>query len=68
MLRRARINDSGLPKLKSIVLLFNSVYVPFFLNGVGCKKFDHFGAIFYNNLLKNLPFVNLFLKKILLLI
>ena len=27
-------------------LLFNTVYVPYFLNGFGYKTFDHFGAIF----------------------
>ena len=39
-------------------LLFNGVYVPYFICGYGLKTFDHFGAIFYNKFLKDLLFVN----------
>ena len=55
------LNDDLSNLLKSNTngnLLFNTVYVPYFLNGFGYKTFDHFGAIFYK-FLKNLLFVNL---------
>jgi len=55
-------NDTLVNRLKSNKsgnLLFNGIYVPYFVNGFGLKTFDHFGALFYNNFLTNLPYVNL---------